>query len=93
MKGRHEHVHVQVNSASVQAELTQCAKRHEQSYLAVCSHGHQCQLPELELLCCAQRQVLVLSSCNRTTSLSQEMHEQYVLACSHARLCKVLTLP
>ena len=73
MKGRHEHVHVQVNSASVQAELTQCAKRHEQPYLAVCSHGHQCQLPELELLCCAQRQVLVLSSCNRTTSLSQEM--------------------
>jgi len=95
MKGRHEHMHVQVSSASVQADLTQYAKRHEQSYLAVCSHGHQCQLPELELLCWAQRQVLVLSSCNRTTSHSQEIpvSTSEILACSHARLCKVLALP
>ena len=95
MKGRHEHMHVQVSSASVQADLTQYAKRHEQSYLAVCSHGHQCQLPELELLCWAQRQVLVLSSCNRTTGHSQEIPVSTgkVLACSHARLCKVLALP
>ncbi len=73
MKGPRVHMHVQVNSASVRADLTQHAKRREQNYLAACSHGHQCQLPELELLCWAQRQVLVLSSCNRTTSRSQDI--------------------
>ena len=88
MKGRHVHMRVQVNSAGVQADLTRYAKRHQQHYLAACSHGHQCQLPEFELLCWAQRQVLVLSSCNRTTSHSQDIpvSTDTRLACSHVPL-------
>lgn len=43
-----------------------CAETHmrKQVYLACSCHRYKCQLSKLELLCCAKRQVLVLSAYN-----------------------------